>query len=179
MNDGGDVFGIIPKDLVEEEVAPEGGTELHVVDSMHDRKARMAEFADGFVALPGGLGTIEKLFEVLTWAQLGVHQKPCGLLSICGYYDQLSGFLDHAVSEQFLKEKHGGEESGSKMIVGEAVGSYGLLLLNLGCRRFHTMGGGAFYSVGRTTYLDSNLIGRGERRRDGIFLIDRSLRCLS
>lgn len=106
LTEGGDVIGIIPEDLVEEEVAHEGLTELHVVDSMHDRKARMADFSDGFVALPGGLGTIEELFEVLTWAQLGFHQKPCGLLNVCGYYDQLSGFLDHAVSEQFLKEKH-------------------------------------------------------------------------
>lgn len=106
LADGGEVIGIIPEDLVDQEVAHNGLTALHVVDSMHDRKARMADLSDGFVALPGGLGTIEELFEVLTWAQLGLHRKPCGLLNVCGYYDQLSDFLDHTVSEQFVKEKH-------------------------------------------------------------------------
>jgi uncharacterized protein (TIGR00730 family) len=103
---GGDVTGIIPKALVDLEVSHKGLSELIIVDSMHERKAMMADLSDGFIALPGGLGTIEELFEVLTWAQLGFHKKPCGLLNASGYYDHLSAFLDHSVSEGFVKDAH-------------------------------------------------------------------------
>ncbi len=106
LAEGGEVIGVIPQSLVDKEVAHHGLTKLHIVDSMHDRKALMADLSDGFIALPGGLGTIEELFEALTWAQLGFHAKPCGLLNVCGYYDGLSAFLDHAVQEQFVKEVH-------------------------------------------------------------------------
>ncbi|NIV03765.1 MAG: TIGR00730 family Rossman fold protein, partial [Calditrichae bacterium] len=106
LQNGGRVTGIIPEDLVKREVAHNGLTELKVVLSMHERKAQMAELSEGFIALPGGLGTIEELFEVLTWAQLGFHQKPVGILNLCGYYDHLSSFLDHTVSEQFVKPTH-------------------------------------------------------------------------
>jgi uncharacterized protein (TIGR00730 family) len=99
---GGRVVGVIPKALVEKEWAHHGCTELHIVDTMHDRKRMMAERADAFLALPGGIGTFEELFEVWTWRQLGYHDKPIGLLNTAGYYDPLLGFLDHAVDEQFL-----------------------------------------------------------------------------
>ena len=99
-------MGVIPKQLVEMEVAFTQLAQLHVVESMHERKARMAELADGFIAMPGGLGTIEEFFEVLTWAQLGMHTKPCGLLNICRYYDPLISFLDRAVDQQFLEAAH-------------------------------------------------------------------------
>jgi hypothetical protein len=100
---GGEVIGVIPRALVEMEVAYANLPDLRVVDSMHERKALMADLADGFVALPGGLGTIEEFFEVLTWAQLGMHAKPCGLLNVCGYYDRLVDFLDHTVEQQFVQ----------------------------------------------------------------------------
>jgi uncharacterized protein (TIGR00730 family) len=103
---GGDVIGVIPKMLMEKELAHQGLTELHKVESMHERKALMADLADAFIAMPGGLGTIEEFFEVLTWAQLGLHSKPCGLLDICGYFDHLIRFLDHAVDEGFLKAEN-------------------------------------------------------------------------
>jgi hypothetical protein len=103
---GGDVIGVIPRKLVEMEVAYTQLAQLHVVDSLHERKAKMAELADGFIALPGGLGTIEEFFEVLTWAQLGMHQKPCGLLNTCHYYDKLLDFLNRTVAEQFVEEAH-------------------------------------------------------------------------
>ena len=99
---GGRVVGVIPKALVEKEWAHHGCTELHIVDTMHDRKRMMAERADAFLALPGGIGTFEELFEVWTWRQLGYHDKPIGLLNTAGYYDPLLGFLGHAVDEQFL-----------------------------------------------------------------------------
>lgn len=99
----GEVIGVIPEDLVTKEVAHYGLTELKIVGSMHERKALMADLSDGFIALSGGLGTLEELFEILTWAQLGLHRKPCGLLNIDGYYDGLVAFLDHAVDEQFVK----------------------------------------------------------------------------
>jgi uncharacterized protein (TIGR00730 family) len=104
LAEGGYVIGVIPQTLVDREIAHTGLSELRVVKSMHERKTSMAELSDGFIALPGGLGTLEELFEVLTWAQLGLHQKPCGLLNICGYYRCLIDFLAHAVSETFLKE---------------------------------------------------------------------------
>jgi uncharacterized protein (TIGR00730 family) len=103
---GGTVTGVIPSALVSKEVAHRGLTELRVVGSMHERKALMAELSDGFVALPGGIGTMEEFFEVLSWAQLGLHEKPCGLLNIAGYYDSLIAFLDGAVAKDFLKPKH-------------------------------------------------------------------------
>ncbi len=106
LSSGGEVIGVIPQALVDKEVSHKGLTELKVVSSMHERKAVMAELSDGFIALPGGLGTLEELFEVLTWSQLGFHNKPCGLLNVNGYYNKLSSFLDHAVDEEFVKMKH-------------------------------------------------------------------------
>lgn len=101
---GGEVIGVIPKSLAVKELAHQQLTELHVVESMHERKAMMAELSDGFIALPGGWGTLEELFEILTWAQLGFHKKPCGLLNIEGYYDGLFDFLDNAFEQQFVNE---------------------------------------------------------------------------
>lgn len=102
----GEVVGVIPDSLVSKEVAHRGLTELRVVGSMHERKAVMAELSDGFIAMPGGIGTMEEFFEVLSWAQLGLHEKPCGLLNVSGYYDPLIQFLDHAVADDFIKPKH-------------------------------------------------------------------------
>src|SRR5664279_280319 len=99
----GKAVGVIPESLMRKELAHAGLTELHVTPSMHARKTLMAELADGFVALPGGIGTFEEIFEVWTWAQLGFHSKPCGLLNVAGYYDGLSAFLDHAANEQFVR----------------------------------------------------------------------------
>ena len=106
LEHGGHVTGVIPNALVSKEVAHRGLSELRVVNSMHERKALMAELSDGFIALPGGIGTMEEFFEVLSWAQLGIHNKPCGLLNVSGYYDPLIEFLDHAVSQDFVKPKH-------------------------------------------------------------------------
>jgi uncharacterized protein (TIGR00730 family) len=103
---GGRVVGVIPRSLVAREVGHNGVTELVVVDTMHQRKALMGDLSEGFLALPGGFGTLEELFEVITWSQLGIHAKPCGLLNVAGYFDSLLGFLDHAVAEQFLKPEH-------------------------------------------------------------------------
>jgi uncharacterized protein (TIGR00730 family) len=103
---GGEVIGIIPEALRAREHDQTGLTELHVVRTMHERKAMMADLADGFVALPGGIGTFEELFEVWTWSQLGYHAKPCGLLDVAGFYDGLTGFIDHVVAEGFLKPEH-------------------------------------------------------------------------
>ena len=103
---GGEVIGVIPRALVELEVAHFGVSKLEVVESMHERKARMAELSDAFLALPGGLGTLEELFEVWTWWQLGFHAKPCGLLDVEGYYAPLVAFLDRAVAEGFLRPEH-------------------------------------------------------------------------
>jgi len=102
LANGGEVIGVIPRALVARELAHRGVTELLIVRSMHDRKARMGELADGFIALPGGFGTFEEFCEVLTWAQLGLHQKPCALLNIDGYYDPLLALFDRAVAEEFL-----------------------------------------------------------------------------
>ena len=93
---------MIPQALVDREIAHPGLTELHVVGSMHERKALMAELSDAFVALPGGIGTLEELIEMYTWSQLGLHAKPLGVLNVAGYYDGLAAFLDHAVAEGFL-----------------------------------------------------------------------------
>lgn len=106
LDELGEIIGVIPKMLVEREVAHRNLTDLRVVGSMHERKALMAELSDGFVALPGGIGTLEEFFEIWTWAQLGVHQKPCGLLNIAGYFDPLLAFLDRAVEEKFVREVH-------------------------------------------------------------------------
>jgi uncharacterized protein (TIGR00730 family) len=103
---GGEVTGVIPKALLEREIAHLGLTDLRTVDSMHERKALMADLSDGFLALPGGLGTFEELFEIVTWAQLGMHRKACGLLNVRGFYDGLAAFLDHAVAERFLRPEH-------------------------------------------------------------------------
>jgi uncharacterized protein (TIGR00730 family) len=103
---GGEVIGVIPKALLEKEIGHGGLTELRVVASMHERKAMMADLSEGFIALPGGLGTLEEFFEVLTWAQLGLHPKPCGLLNVSGYYDRLLEFLDRTVEERFVKSPH-------------------------------------------------------------------------
>ena len=103
---GGEVIGVIPKDLVSEGLANLEISDLIVVPSMHDRKALMIEMADAFIALPGGFGTLEEFFEVLTWAQLGIHQKPCGLLNIGGYYDTLMTFLDQVVEKEFIPDAH-------------------------------------------------------------------------
>jgi uncharacterized protein (TIGR00730 family) len=106
MEDGGHVIGVIPQALVDREVAHDGLADLRIVDSMHERKALMAELADAFVALPGGVGTLEELFEIYTWNQLGLHAKPLGLFNVRGYFDGLARFLDHAVAERFVTEKH-------------------------------------------------------------------------
>ncbi len=103
---GGKATGVIPKAIFEKEVAHQGLSELCVVDSMHSRKAMMAELSDAFVALPGGLGTLEELFEILTWTQLGLQQKPCGLLNVAGFYDHLIRFLEHSVTQAFVKPVH-------------------------------------------------------------------------
>jgi len=102
----GYVIGVIPDALVSKEVAHTGLSELRVVHSMHERKALMAELAAGFIALPGGIGTMEEFFEVLSWAQLDLHNKPCGLLNVDGYYDSLINFLDQAVAQDFVKPQH-------------------------------------------------------------------------
>jgi len=103
---GGRAIGVIPEALMRKEIAHKSLTELHVTKSMHERKTLMAELSDGFIAMPGGIGTLEEIFEVWTWAQLGFHAKPCGLLNVAGYYDALTSFLEHAVTEQFVKPAH-------------------------------------------------------------------------
>jgi uncharacterized protein (TIGR00730 family) len=105
LEKGGEAIGVIPYALATKEVAHSGLNELFVVDSMHERKAKMAELSDGFIALPGGWGTIEEIFEMLTWAQLGFHDKPCGLLNISSYYDHLVTFLEHAIDQRFVREE--------------------------------------------------------------------------
>jgi uncharacterized protein (TIGR00730 family) len=99
---GGEIIGIMPRHLVEREVAHTSLTELRVVDSMHERKTMLSGLADGFIAMPGGLGTLEEFFEIWTWGQLGLHRKPYGLLNVNGFFDPLLTFLDHAVAEGFL-----------------------------------------------------------------------------
>jgi len=103
---GGTVVGVIPQALAKKEVAHEGLTALRIVGSMHERKAVMADLSDGFIALPGGMGTLDEFFEVVSWAQLGLHRKPCGLLDVEGYFAPLLTFLDQAVEERFVKEAH-------------------------------------------------------------------------
>lgn len=100
---GGEVVGVIPHTLMAREIGHTSVTTLHVVDSMHERKALMADLADAFIALPGGIGTFEEWFEAVTWTQLGLHRKPCGLLNVNGFYDGLIGFMEHAWTERFIK----------------------------------------------------------------------------
>ena len=106
FNAGGEVIGVIPRDLVSEEIANLQITDLIVVPSMHDRKALMIDMADGFIALPGGFGTLEEFFEAVTWAQLGIHKKPCGILNVDGYFDKLMQFLDQSVEDHFIHKSH-------------------------------------------------------------------------
>ena len=106
LAEGGRVIGVIPKFLADKEVAHRGCTELHVVETMHQRKLLMADLADGFVAMPGGFGTLEELFEVLTWGQLGLHGKPVALLNTQGFYDTLLALLDHMSAEAFLRQEN-------------------------------------------------------------------------
>ncbi len=103
---GGEITGVIPRALVDREIGHRGVADLRVVDSMHERKALMADLADAFVALPGGVGTLEELIEVFTWSQLGLHRKPCALLDVESYYEGLTAFLDHAVEERFLTQEY-------------------------------------------------------------------------
>jgi uncharacterized protein (TIGR00730 family) len=103
---GGKVHGVIPKMLCEKEVAHQNLTELHVVASMHDRKSMMAALSDGFIAMPGGFGTLEEIIEIITWGQLKFHDKPCGLLNVEGYFDHLLAYLDHASAEGFLRTEN-------------------------------------------------------------------------
>ncbi len=106
LKEGGHVIGVIPQALVDLEVAHMNLPDLRIVSSMHERKALMADLADGFIALPGGIGTLEEFCEILTWAQLGLHQKPCGLINAAGYFDHLIAFLNHAVTERFFRPEH-------------------------------------------------------------------------
>jgi uncharacterized protein (TIGR00730 family) len=106
MEAGGEVIGIMPQALFDREIGHRGVSDLRVVASMHERKALMAELADAFIALPGGIGTLEELIEVYTWSQLGIHRKPLGVLNVNGYYDKLAGFLDDAVHQRFLPAQH-------------------------------------------------------------------------
>lgn len=106
MAAGGSAIGVIPKFLLEREVGHRELTELHIVDSMHERKAMMARLADSFAIMPGGIGTMEEMFEIWTWGQLNLHMKPCALLNTANYYDQICGFLDHMVSEGFMLQEH-------------------------------------------------------------------------
>lgn len=113
----GYITGVIPEPLVAREVAHGGLSDLRVVSSMHERKAIMADLSDGFVALPGGWGTLEEFFEVLTWAQLGLHNKPCGLLNVAGYFDGLLAFLEHSITQRFVSP-----ENGALVLVAASVG---------------------------------------------------------
>ena len=106
LAEGGQITGVIPRALMDREIAHRDVTEMRVVESMHERKALMAELSEAFIALPGGIGTLEELFEVYTWAQLGFHRKPCALLNVEGYFDGIAEFLAHAVEERFLRVEH-------------------------------------------------------------------------
>ncbi|HUR44703.1 MAG TPA: TIGR00730 family Rossman fold protein [Candidatus Saccharimonadales bacterium] len=106
LREGGEVIGVIPQALEKKELAHLGLTRLHVVSSMHERKSLMAELSDGFIAMPGGIGTMEELFEIWTWGQLGLHTKPCGLLNVNGYFQALLSYLDEMVAQRFLRPEH-------------------------------------------------------------------------
>lgn len=103
---GGEVIGVVPRIFIEKAIAHDALSDLRIVDAMHERKGLMAELSDAFIALPGGLGTIDEIFEMVTWTQLGIHRKPCGLLNVCGYYRKLAHFLDYAVAEGFIRKPH-------------------------------------------------------------------------
>jgi uncharacterized protein (TIGR00730 family) len=105
LNNGGEVIGVIPE-IFAELVKHNGLSQLHIVPTMHERKKMMFDLSDGFIALPGGFGTMEEVFEVLSWAQLGYHDKPCGMINVCGYYNGIIDFLEHSVSQQFIKRAH-------------------------------------------------------------------------
>lgn len=106
ISSGGEVIGVLPRGLEKREIAHDGLTELHVVDSMHERKALMSDLSDAFVALPGGVGTLEEFFEAWTWGLLGIHRKPCGLLNAEGFYDRLLDLMDHVVEQGFLRPRY-------------------------------------------------------------------------
>jgi uncharacterized protein (TIGR00730 family) len=106
LAEGGEVIGVIPRALVEREIAHRGLSDLRIVGSMHERKALMADLSDAFIAMPGGYGTLDEFCEILTWTQLGLIAKPCGVLNVDGYFDRLLDLFDHAVAEQFVKPKH-------------------------------------------------------------------------
>ncbi len=106
LSAGAKAIGVIPRCLADKEIAHQGLTELKIVQTMHERKAMMSELSDGFIAMPGGFGTLEELFEVITWAQLGIHKKPFGLFNIAGYYDKLIEFLDFQVEQGFVPQRH-------------------------------------------------------------------------
>ncbi len=106
LKEGGEVIGVMPESLAKREIVHNNLSNLYIVKTMHERKSLMSKLSDGFIALPGGLGTFEEFFEVLTWAQLGIHNKPCGILNVSGYYDKLFQFLQHAVSERLLKKEY-------------------------------------------------------------------------
>jgi uncharacterized protein (TIGR00730 family) len=106
LAEGGEVIGVIPQSLVDKEVGHTALTDLRIVRTMHERKALMVELSDAFIALPGGAGTMDEFFEILTWAQLGFHRKPCALLNVATYYDPLLAFMDHAVREGFIRAEH-------------------------------------------------------------------------
>jgi uncharacterized protein (TIGR00730 family) len=108
LGSGGEVIGVIPQSIVDREIAHRGVTELRIVGSMHERKALMADLSDAFIAMPGGFGTFEEFCEVLTWSQLGIHKKPCGLLNVEEYYTPLLAMFDHAVAERFVREENRG-----------------------------------------------------------------------
>lgn len=106
LDAGGEVVGVVPNMFVNRKIAHSALSDLRIVNSMHERKSLMAKLSDAFIALPGGLGTIDEFFEMVTWTQLGLHRKPCGLLNVCGYYGKLANFLDYAVSQGFIKIPH-------------------------------------------------------------------------
>lgn len=106
MANGGSATGVMPRNLFRREVPHEALTQMIYVDSMHERKSKMADLSDGFIAMPGGLGTVEELFEIVTWAQLAIHRKPCGILNVDGYYDHLIQFLDSATEQEFIRPVH-------------------------------------------------------------------------
>lgn len=114
LDGGGKVTGVIPESLVNREISHPGLTELVVVNSMHERKSMMAELSDAFIALPGGIGTMDELFEILTWAHLGIHNKPCALLNVAGYYDHLNAFVNYGVNQGFI-----GKQTATKLIIQE------------------------------------------------------------
>jgi uncharacterized protein (TIGR00730 family) len=120
MRLGGEASGVIPTALLDKEVGHHGLTRLHIVKDMHERKALMAALSDGFVAMPGGIGTLEELFEVFTWSQLGLHDKPIGLLNVNGFYDGLIGFLQHVITERFLRPEQASllihEQNGERLL---------------------------------------------------------------